>query len=73
MQAFDDSGFRRAYLKCLILFCKYIQAVTLAGIATVDVHRISHHSFEAHASDGLCGNTDWPKAPPASPSAFITL
>ena len=73
MQALVDSSFRAADLKCLNYVRKYIQAVTLADIAKIDGHRISHHLFKAHASNGLCDSTDWPKAPPALPTVFFAL
>ena len=57
MQAFVDSGFRGVDLKCLNFVCKYIQATTLADIASVDGHMISHQSFQAQASNGLCDDT----------------
>ena len=42
MQAFVDKGFKNADLKALNFVQKFIQAVTLADIATTDGHRISH-------------------------------
>ena len=73
MQAFVDARFRGADLKSLNFVQKYIQAVSLADIASIDGHRISHQAFEALASNGLCDNTDWPKAVPVLPTAFIAL
>ena len=32
---------------------------------------ISKQSFQAHASNALCVNIDWPKAPPALPTALL--
>ena len=62
LQAFIDSGFRGMDLNSLNFVCKYIQTLTLADIATVNGHMISHQSFESQASNGLCDNTGWPKA-----------
>ena len=73
MQAFIDSGFRGADLKYLNIVRKYVQAISLADIATIDGHRISHKASESLASNGLCNNTDWPKAIPVIPAAFIIL
>ena len=60
-------------MECLNFVHKYIQAVTLADIATIDGYRIYHLSFEAQASNGLCDNTDWPKAIPILQAVFIAL
>ena len=73
MQAFVDAGFRGADLKCLNFVWKYIEAIFLADIASIDGHRISHQAFEALASNGLCNGTLWPKAVPDLPAAFIAL
>ena len=58
IQAFVDSGFRGADLKCLNFVQKYIHAISLADIASIDGHRISHEAFEALSSNGLRDNTD---------------
>ena len=42
MQAFVDKGFKNADLKALNFVRKFIQAVTLADIATIGGHCISH-------------------------------
>ena len=42
MQAFVDQGFKNSELKALNFVRKFIQAVTLADIATADGKRISH-------------------------------
>ena len=63
MKAFVVGGFRNAELKALIYVRKFIQAVTLADIATVDRKRIS---FQAHAevqSNGLHKDLLWPIVP----------
>ena len=73
VQDFVDAGFRGADLKCLNFVQKYIQAIPLADISSIDGHRISHQAFEALTSSGLSGNTDWPKAPPVLPATFIAL
>ena len=52
---------------------KYIQAISLADITSINGHRISHQAFEALASNDLLENTDWPKAVQVLPAAFIAL
>ena len=73
MQAFVDAGFRGDILKSLNFVRKYIQAVSLADIASSDGHRISHQAFEALASNVLRDDTDCPKTVPVLPAAFIAL
>ena len=73
MQAFVDAEFRGADLKSLNFVQKYIEAISLADIASIDGHRISHKAFEVLASNSLRNNTDWPKAVPVLPAAFIAL
>ena len=73
MQLFVDSGFRGADLKSLNFTLKYLEAISLADIATVDGHRITQQAFEAIASNGLRGNTQWPKAVPVLSHAAIVL
>ena len=51
----------------------YIQAVSLAFIATINDHRISHQSFKAQTSNRLCGIIEWPKFPTTLPIEFITI
>ena len=53
IQAFVNNGFKNADLKALNFVRKFIQAVTLADIATVDGHRISHWSYDAVESKRL--------------------
>ena len=53
MQAFVDNGFKNADLKALNFVQKFNRAVTLADIATVDGHRISHQSYNEIESNGL--------------------
>ena len=50
-----------------------MHAVTLADIATIAGHRISHQSFEAQASNSLPEDTDWPKTIPVLSAIFIAL
>ena len=64
MQLFVDSGFRGADLKSLNFTRKKLEAITLVDIATVDGCRITQQAFEAIASNGLRGETNWPKAMP---------
>ena len=72
MQSFVDSGFRGADLKSLNFTRKFLEAITLADIATVDGRRITQQAFEAIASNGLRGETNWPKAVPGlSPAAIV--
>ena len=73
MQAFVDNGFKNADLKALNFVQKFIQAVTLADIVTVDGHRISHRSYNAVQSNGLRKELQWPKVPNNLPPSFITL
>ena len=54
--------------------CKFIQAVTLADIATVDGQSVSHEAFEATASNSLRQERiELPKVPLILPPAFISL
>lgn len=53
MQLFVDKGYKSLDIKCFNFVWKHIQAVTLAGIATVDGNRISHQFFEGQAGNGL--------------------
>ena len=62
MQSFVDSGFRGADLKSLNFTRKYLEAIILADIATVDGRRITQQAFEAMASNGLRGETTFSKA-----------
>ena len=75
MEAFVDGGFQNADLKSLNFVRKYIQAVTLADIATADSSRISHQSYKGLESNGLRKDLTWPKVPTKEqmPPAFITL
>ena len=75
MEAFVDGGFRNADLKALNFVRKYLQAVTLADIATADGRRISHHSYEGLEGNGLRKDLVWPKVPTREqmPKSFITL
>ena len=65
MQSFVNNGFKNADLKALIFVRKFIQAVTLADITTIDGNYISHQSIEAVESKGLRLRKDlgWPKVP----------
>ena len=56
MKAFVDHGYKEEDLKQLNFVRKYIQAVFLADITTVDGHRVMHQAFEAHSSNGLHTN-----------------
>ena len=58
IQAFVDTEFRGVDLKSLNFGRKYIHAVSLADIASIDGHRISHQAFEAIANNGLRNDTD---------------
>ena len=75
IEAFVDGGFRNANLKALNFFRKYLQAVTLAYIATADDHRISHHSYKGLEGNGLRKDLVWPKVPTKDQmsQSFITL
>ena len=73
MQAFVDSRFRGADLKILNFTRKLLEAITLADIATVDGRMITKQAFEAIASNGMRGETNWPKAVPGLSSAAIVL
>ena len=53
MQAFVDSGFKNADTKALNFVRKFIQAVTLANIATTVGSRISNQSYDAIENNGL--------------------
>ena len=53
IQYFVYLGFNGADLESLNFTRRYIQAITLADIATVDGHRVSQQAFEAIASNGL--------------------
>ena len=57
-RAFVDTEFRGVDLKSLNFGRKYIHAVSLADIASIDGHRISHQAFEAIANNGLRNDTD---------------
>ena len=52
MKAFVDGGFRNAELKALNFSKKFIQAVTLADITTVDGKRISFQAYARVESNG---------------------
>ena len=75
MEAFVEGGFRNADLKSLNFVRKYLQAVTLADIATADGRRISHHSYKGFEGNGLHKDLVWPKVPTKEqmPKSFITL
>ena len=75
MKSFIDGGFRNAELKALNFVRKFIQAITLADIATVDGKRISFHAYAGVESNGLRKDLLWPEAPTKEemPSSFITL
>ena len=60
MQAFVDKGFKNADLKALNFVRKFIQAVTLADIATTDGHRLSSQSYDAVESNNLRQELRWP-------------
>ena len=53
MESFVDGGFRNADLKALNFVRKYLQAVTLADIATSDGRHISFDSYEGLEGNGL--------------------
>ena len=57
-QTFVDAGSRGVDLKSLNFVRKYIQAISLADIASIDGHRISNQAFEACSSNCLRDNTD---------------
>ena len=73
MQAFVDKGFKNADLKALNFVRKFIQAVTLADIATTDSHRISHRSYDAVEGNGIRQEQRWPKVPDKLPLPFVDL
>ena len=73
IQAFVDAGFRGADLKSLNFVQEYIEISSLTDIVTIDGHRTSYQEFEAISSNGLRGNTKWPKVVPELPPAFIAL
>ena len=74
MQSFVDSGFRGADLKSLNFTRKFLKAITLADISTVDGRRITQQAFEARASNGLRVESNSPKAVPGlSPAAIVLL
>ena len=53
MKAFVNGGFRNVELKALNFVRKFIQAVTLADLATADGNRISQQSYDTVESNGL--------------------
>ena len=73
MHAFVNKGFKNADLKALNFVRKFIQAVTLADIATTDGHRISHQSYDAIESNGLRKELRWSKVPEKFPLPFVDL
>ena len=73
IQAFVDARFRGADLKILNFVRKHIETISIADIASIDGHRISHQAFEALASNGLHNSTELPKAVPVLPATFIAL
>ena len=50
MQAFINKEYKSADLKCLNFVLKYIQAISLANISTIDGCQISHQVYKAEAS-----------------------
>ena len=75
MKAFVDCGFRNAELKALNFVRKFLQALTLTGISTVNGKRISFHAYAGVESNGLRKDLLWPKVPTKEviPVSFITL
>ena len=73
MQSFVDSGFKGADLKSLNFTRKFLEAITLADIATVDGRRITQQAFQAIASNGLRAEINWPKAVPGLTTTAIML
>ena len=72
MQSFVDSGFRGAGLKSLYFTRKHLEAISLADISTFDRRRITQQAFEAIASNGLRGETNFSKAVPVlAPAANV--
>ena len=63
MESFVEGGFRNADLKSLNFVRKYLQAVTLADIATSDGWRISYHSYKGLEGNNLRKDLVWPKVP----------
>ena len=54
MQTFVDNGFKGVNLKAVNVVHKFLKAVSLADIVTVNGNRIYQQAFEATASNGLC-------------------
>ena len=73
MQAFVDYGYKEEDLKQLNFVRKYIRAVSLADITTIDGHRVTHQAFQARSSNGLRDNIIWPQSPDVLPRLFINL
>ena len=75
IEFFVKGGYRNSDLKSLNFVWKYLQAVTLADIATADGRRVSHHSYEGLESNGLGKDLVWPKVPTRDqmPQSFIIL
>ena len=67
MRAFVGHGYKEEDLKQLNFVRKYIRAVSLADITTVDGHRVIYQAFEARASNGLRNNIIWPRLPDVLP------
>ena len=72
-QSFVDSGFRGADLKSLNFTRKFLEAISLADVATVDGCRITQQAFTASAGNGLRGETTFSKAAPTLAPAAIVL
>ena len=73
MQAFVDHSYKEEDLKQLNFVRKYIRAVSLADITTVDGHRIMYQAFEAQSSNSLCNDIIWSRSPDVPPQSFINL
>ena len=71
LQAFINNGYKGEDLKQLNFFRKYICAVSLADVTTVDKHKVMYQAFEAHSSNGLCNDIIWPRSPDVLPRSFI--
>ena len=75
MESFVEAGYRNSDLKSLNFVWKYLQAVTLADIASSDGKSISFDSYEVQEGNGLRKDLVWPKTPTREqmPRKFITL
>ena len=67
MEYFVNEGYCGKDLTQLNYVRKYLRAVTLADITTVDGNKIAHLAFDCKEGNGLREDIEWPRVPSTLP------